>query len=625
MTVRTRIAPSPTGSPHLGTAYIALFNLCFARSSGGQCILRIEDTDRVRSSKVFEERILDALKWLGLSWDEGPDLGGEFGPYRQSERHEIYQHHGKQLLDSGHAFRCFCTPERLNSLRKEQMASNSPLGYDGRCAHLSSAEIEEKLSQQTPCVVRMHMDREGSCIFQDQLRGNIEIEWRQMDMQVLLKSDGMPTYHLACVVDDHMMGISHVIRGEEWINSTPKHLKLYQYFGWKPPVFCHLPLLRNPDQSKLSKRRNPTSIDYYRKSGLLPEALLNYLALIGGAMPNQGEIFTLHELIDAFDIEKVSLGAPIFDVDKLDWLAGQWLRQLSKEELLDRFLDWLPDRHQLIHLVGMVQPRVERFGQVLPKITYLLGDAEKPEAELLQQQGLDMDTLKRLLHYTLLQLSSLEDWSREAVQQALSSLASLMGLKTRLFLKPLFIAISGHKVALPLFDSIAFIGREEALVRLQKTLKSIGGLSRKERERIDKEWHLLNRLRELAEDAESLKEQLCSCDETGERPPADILDSIDANLKALLELSNKARVIAEKKTAGTRGELLQKLCSVETLWTPEQWAMVKESCLPSKRVSEEGTYALAKKWEQLDLQHQALVEESRMLSQNSSFSDSNSG
>ncbi len=290
--VRTRIAPSPTGDPHVGTAYIALFNLCFARQHGGKFILRIEDTDQVRSTKQSEADILEALSWLGLNWDEGPDKGGEFGPYRQSERSDIYKQHVDQLLEDGHAFHCFCSAERLTELRKQQMADQKPLGYDGHCMHLSEAEITEKLNKNVSHVVRMKIPAEGRCIVEDMLRDDVSIDWQQVDMQVLMKSDGLPTYHLANVVDDHLMQITHVIRGEEWINSAPKHLLLYKYFGWEAPVLCHMPLLRNADKSKLSKRKNPTSIGYYQRMGYLPEAVCNYLGMMGWSMPDErGDVF----------------------------------------------------------------------------------------------------------------------------------------------------------------------------------------------------------------------------------------------------------------------------------------------------------------------------------------------
>ncbi|MEL0288857.1 MAG: glutamate--tRNA ligase, partial [Gammaproteobacteria bacterium] len=339
--VRTRVAPSPTGDPHVGTAYMALFSYCFAKQHGGEFVLRIEDTDAARSTAASEKKILDSLKWLGLDWDEGPDVGGPCGPYRQSERLEIYRSHVDQLLSQGDAFHCFCSAEDLDAMRKEQMAAGQTARYDGRCASLTDAEVSAKLDAGEPSVVRMKVPGEGACQFDDQLRGSISIDWSQVDMQVLLKGDGFPTYHLAVVVDDHLMGITHIIRGEEWINSAPKHQLLYQYFGWEMPELIHMPLLRNPDKSKLSKRKNPTSISFYKDMGYLPEAMLNYLGMLGWSMPNEEEKFSLDEMVAAFDIQRISMGAPVFDVEKLTWLNGRWLREnLSDDAFIDRLIEW---------------------------------------------------------------------------------------------------------------------------------------------------------------------------------------------------------------------------------------------------------------------------------------------
>ena len=287
-------------------------------------ILRIEDTDQARSTKNSEDAILDALKWLGLEWDEGPDCGGEYGPYRQSERLEMYQAAVQRLLELGHAYRCFCTPERLDTLRKEQIANKETPRYDGHCLSLSQEQIQEKIDRGEPYVIRMKVPAEGECVFLDELRGEVRIDWKQIDHQIIQKSDGFPTYHLANVVDDHAMQISHVIRGEEWISSTPKHVLLYQQLGWEPPVFAHLPLLRNPDKSKLSKRKNPTGIFYYRDAGFLPEAMLNYLGMMGYTLPDQREVFSVTELAESFEIKRMSLGGPIFDSAKLKWLNGRY-------------------------------------------------------------------------------------------------------------------------------------------------------------------------------------------------------------------------------------------------------------------------------------------------------------
>lgn len=307
-TVRTRIAPSPTGDPHVGTAYIALFNYCFAKQHGGEFILRIEDTDQLRSTRESEQQIFDALRWLGIEWNEGPDVGGPHGPYRQSERGEIYAKYAKELVDAGHAFYCFCTAEELEQMRAEQQARGETPRYDGRALLLSAEEVQRRLDAGEPHVIRMKVPSEGICVVPDMLRGDVEIPWDRMDMQVLMKNDGLPTYFLANVVDDHLMGITHVLRGEEWLPSAPKLIKLYEYFGWEQPKLCYMPLLRNPDKSKLSKRKNPTSVTFYERMGFMPEAMLNYLGRMGWSMPDEREKFSLAEMVEHFDLSRISLG-----------------------------------------------------------------------------------------------------------------------------------------------------------------------------------------------------------------------------------------------------------------------------------------------------------------------------
>lgn len=300
--VRVRVAPSPTGDPHVGTAYQALFNHAFAKRHGGKFVLRIEDTDQARSSLASETAILESLNWLGITWDEGPDVGGQYGPYRQSERLEIYQEHVQQLLTEGHAYRDFSSREELEEHRKEQSQTKEFSTYNRRFRDMNEQDARHRAEAGEAHTVRLRVPLDGDCVMQDVLRGEIRREWALVDDQILLKSDGFPTYHLANVVDDRLMKITHVIRGEEWINSLPKHLLLYQCFGWDPPQFCHLPLLRNNDQNKtkLSKRRNPTSINYYRAAGYLPEALLNFLALMGTSRADGEEKMGVREFVDQF-------------------------------------------------------------------------------------------------------------------------------------------------------------------------------------------------------------------------------------------------------------------------------------------------------------------------------------
>jgi glutamyl-tRNA synthetase len=491
MTVRTRVAPSPTGDPHVGTAYVALINQVFARSQGGQFILRIEDTDVARSTRASERMIIDALRWLGLDWDEGPDVGGNCGSYRQSERREIYRKHADDLLEAGHAFYCFCTPERLDQLRAEQSARGENTGYDGRCLSVDRATSLQRIAAGEAHVVRMKVPTDGICRFVDTLRGEIEIPYSQIDMQVLIKADGYPTYHMAVVVDDHLMRITHILRGEDWISSVPKHVLLYQYFGWEPPVFCHLPLLRNPDGSKLSKRRNPTSINYYRRAGYLPEALINYLGRMGWSMPDQREMFGRDEMIEAFDIKRISLGGPVFDFAKLNWLNGQYIRKLSPHEFLDRVHDWAFRDDQLEQLVPLVQERTERLIDLVPLAAYLIGERRPVTPADFVHKDLQEEDVKRILQFVLWWLDEVREWDRDVLHAGISRLATSMDFKIRDFLFPLFVATSGQSVSLPLFDSMAILGADLTRMRIRDALDVIGGVSKKLAKKWEKDFRTL--------------------------------------------------------------------------------------------------------------------------------------
>ncbi|GJM13064.1 MAG: glutamate--tRNA ligase [Pseudohongiella sp.] len=487
--VRTRIAPSPTGDPHVGTAYIALFNRCFAHQHGGEFVLRIEDTDQQRSTEKSEQDILSSLKWLGLTWDEGPGCEGNAGPYRQSERSQIYSDHIQQLLDNGSAFRCFCTSERLDELRKQQMQDKGQLGYDGHCLSLSEAECESKCANGEEHVIRMKIPDSGECEFKDMLRGEVSISWSQIDMQVLIKSDGMPTYHFANVVDDHLMEISHVIRGEEWINSTPKHILLYQYFGWEMPVFCHMPLLRNPDKSKLSKRKNPTSIRYYEAMGYLPEALLNYLGMMGWTMPSGEEKFSLSEMEASFDINRVSLGGPIFDIEKLDWLNGKYIREeLSDSEFAQRFAAWAFAPEKVEQIVPLLKQRVERFSDVASLGGFFIDGSLEISVEQFHHKSIDAALAAKILQYTLWKLEALEELDRDGVEEQLQSLASKFDLKIRDFLFPLFVALSGKAVSTSVIESIVILGIDITRARIRDAITVLGGISKKQAKALEKEF-----------------------------------------------------------------------------------------------------------------------------------------
>ncbi|MEH6625296.1 MAG: glutamate--tRNA ligase [Motiliproteus sp.] len=492
MTVRTRIAPSPTGDPHVGTAYIALFNLAFARQHGGQFILRIEDTDQTRSTPESEQAILDSMRWLGLEWDEGPDVGGPHGPYRQSERKDSYKDFAMKLVEEGKAFLCYRTSEELNELRAARRAAGIQTALKQSDLALPPEEVDRRMAAGEPYVVRMKVPEEGTCVIDDMLRGAIEMDWAQVDCQILLKSDGMPTYHLANVVDDHLMEITHVIRGEEWISSAPKHRLLYQYFDWDMPKLCHMPLLRNPDKSKLSKRKNPTGITYYQRMGYLPEALLNYLARMGWSMPDESEKFTRQQMFDNFDIQRVSLGGPIFDLEKLSWLNGMWIREeLDAPAFAEKFQQWALNSDYLMPIIPLIQPRVEKFSDVVPLAGFFMsGNLDLNEA-LFEHKTLDKEQIRRVLQFSLWQMESERHWDKDHLYTGLSGLSKAMDLKIRDFLFPLFVAISGTPSSVSVFESMALLGPDMSRARVRSALNLMGAASKKEAKRWEKEFSTL--------------------------------------------------------------------------------------------------------------------------------------
>lgn len=490
--IRTRIAPSPTGDPHVGTAYIALFNMAFARKMGGKFILRIEDTDQTRSTPESEKMILDALRWLGLDWAEGPDVGGEYGPYRQSERGDIYADYAKELVEKGHAFYAFETSEELDQMRNEQREQGLQPKYDGRALNLSEDEVQAKLDAGVPYVIRMKIPEEGICRVQDMLRGEIEIDWTQVDMQVLLKADGMPTYHLANVVDDHLMKITHVIRGEEWINSAPKHILLYQYFGWDMPTLCHMPLLRNPDKSKLSKRKNPTSILYYQRMGYLAESVVNYLGRMGWSMPDEREKFSLDDMVEHFDIQRVSLGGPVFDVEKLSWLNGLWIREdLNPQAFAQKFQEWALNPEYLMQILPLITPRIEKFSDVADVAGFFLKGHLDINATSFDGLKLEDETLRKALQFATWKLESLSKWEKDEIFNAMKSLAQVMEIKPKDFFAPLFVAIAGTTSSVSVFDSMAILGPDISRARLRAAVNAVGSPSKKEGKRWEKEFQAL--------------------------------------------------------------------------------------------------------------------------------------
>lgn len=491
--VRTRVAPSPTGDLHIGNAYTALFSYALAKNRGGEFILRIEDTDRTRSTPESERVILESLRWLGIEWDEGPDVGGPYGPYRQSERTEIYREHCERLLGQGHAYRCFCTPEELDRARREPRTEHAAGGYDKFCSNLPKAEVQSKLDARVPYVVRMRVATDGDCVAKDLLRGEIVTPWKTVDDQVLMKSDGFPTYHLANVVDDHLMAITHIIRGEEWISSAPKHLLLYQCFGWAPPVLCHLPLLRNPDKSKLSKRRNPTSVLYYRETGIVPEALLNYLGLMGYTPPSGEEMFSLGEFVETFDIRRVSLGGPIFDVAKLAWLNGRYLRErLDEKQLLERLKRWKLNDEMWARILPLAQKRIEKLSDLVPLTAFFFADRPEYAPESLIPKNLDGQAVARLLKIAQWEFEKVRAWDKDALHARVAAIAEREGLKMRDAVAPFFVAMTGSASSTPLFESMQILGGDMTRRRIQYALDALAeigfGLSNKQLKALEEHY-----------------------------------------------------------------------------------------------------------------------------------------
>jgi glutamyl-tRNA synthetase len=453
---------------------MALFDYAYARQQGGAFVLRIEDTDRTRYNEASEQRIFAALHWLGLQWDEGPDVGGPDGPYRQSERLPIYAEYSRQLIRDGHAYYCFCTRERLDAMRKAQEAAKLPPKYDRHCLHLSPEEIQAQLDAGIAPAIRLRMPDAGETTFTDLVRGEVSFRNDLQDDPVILKQDGYPTYHFAVVVDDHLMGITHVVRGEEWISSTPKHVVLYNDFGWQLPAFIHMPLLRNADKSKISKRKNHTSLEWYRAQGYLPAALLNYLALQGWSMPDGRETFSLEEFIAAFTWDRVVAGGPIFDLKRLDDLNGQYIRMLSADALIAALEPFLPegaDRALLRQIVPLVQTRLNRLAEFMTLAGFFFADPVTDPA-LLVEKNLGLDRSLALLREARARYAATEPWNTETLEQQSRALAEAAGVKMRQLAEVVRVAITGSKAGPPLFESMEILGRAVCLDRIDLAPRS---------------------------------------------------------------------------------------------------------------------------------------------------------
>ncbi|HUD20361.1 MAG TPA: glutamate--tRNA ligase [Patescibacteria group bacterium] len=458
--VRTRIAPSPTGQDlHIGNAYTALINYVFAKKNNGQFIIRIEDTDRTRFVEGSEARILESLRWLGIPHDEGPDNGGPYAPYRQSERLDIYKKYAEELIAKGHAYYCFCTPERLAEMRQDQEAKHLPPMYDGLCKKLDPKEAKKRAAGGEKHVIRLNVPDDGVSTFHDIIRGDISFENKLIDDQVLLKSDGFPTYHLGVVVDDHIMKITHIIRGEEWISSTPKHILLYQFFGWELPQFAHASLLRNPDKSKLSKRKNPVWVSDYKTKGYLPEAIKNYLATMAWAYPGGKDIFTVLEMTQKFTLEAVQTTAPIFDTEKLRWMNGEYLRMKSDAEIKDLIKNFYTDEKLDDALLINILPLIKDRMKLLSEFKSLAGFFFERPRELerpLQESALKIgrDALNNC------------DWNHDAMEKSIREAAEKGNVKAKDVFMELRVAVTGKTVGPPLLESLEILGKDETLKRL---------------------------------------------------------------------------------------------------------------------------------------------------------------
>lgn len=461
MSVRTRLAPSPTGEDiHIGNLHSALINYVFARKHEGAFVVRIEDTDQVRLVKGSEEQILKSLRAYGLSYDEGPDKDGVYGPYRQSERLETYRIYTKELVDKKAAYYCICSKERLAKLREKQQKEKQIPRYDKHCLAIQE-EVARKVSEGATHVVRMDIPDSKDITFHDVIRGDITINTSNLDDQVLMKSDGFPTYHLAVVVDDNFMKITHVIRGEDWISSTPKHILLYEAFGWEKPVFAHTPLLRNPDKTKLSKRKNPVWAQWYLKQGFLPEAVLNFMALMGWSHPQQKEIFSIDEFTKVFKLEDLQAVAPIFDVVKLEWMNGEYVRRMSPDILatrIDEFYEGKFDKKIIESTIPLIQERIKKLSDYKPLVEFIFDRPTKYQVEL--------KTHKKLITKMHDVLSKLLDWKAEEIGRVMQELAFAENVKNNEFFMILRVVVTGKKISPPLNESMEMLGKKEVLARI---------------------------------------------------------------------------------------------------------------------------------------------------------------
>ena len=481
MTVRTRFAPSPTGYMHIGNLRSALYAYLFARKNKGVFLLRIEDTDQERYVEGAVDVIYETLQSVGMDWDEGPDKGGDYGPYVQSERKALYMPYAEQLIESGHAYRCFCTKEDLEERRAEATARGETFKYDKHCLHLSREEIKGKLTAGIPHVIRQNVPLTGTTTFHDLLFGSITVENSTLDDNVLIKADGMPTYNFANVIDDHMMAITHVMRGMEYLSSAPKYDLLYQAFGWEIPQYIHMPPIMKDAQHKLSKRTGDASFQDLIAKGYLKEAVLNYIALLGWNPGDDREKFTLAELIEAFDISGMSKSPAIFDPMKLTWLNAEYIRALSAEEFTAYAMPYYKEagigHMDTSVLCRILQPRTETFAQISPVVDFFTALDESYDAELFtnKKSKTNPEVSKAVLDLVIPALEALPEWTEEALHSLLIGMAEAQGMKNGTLLWPVRIALAGKLVTPGGAIEIAYLlGREEAMRRLAVGRKKLG-------------------------------------------------------------------------------------------------------------------------------------------------------
>ena len=487
-TVRVRYAPSPTGNPHIGNIRTAMFNWLFARRHGGQFVVRVEDTDQGRITEGAVDHILDGLEWLGIDWDEGPRVGGPYGPYFQSERLERYNSAADKLLASGNAYRCYCSPERVAELRKEQARNKQRQGYDSYCRSLSGEEREANETAGLPSVVRFAMPQSGVTSVEDAIRGHVEWQNELTDDFVLIKTDGFPTYHMAVVVDDHAMQISHVLRAEEWLPSTPRHVQLYRALDLPMPQFGHLPMILGSDRAKLSKRHGATSLMEYRDDGFLPEALINFMALLGWSLDGETEVMSVDAIKDHFTLERVGKPAAIFDLDKLQWMNGVYIRQADTRDLADRVLPYLEyaypdhllpiDREYLLRIVPLVQERLKTLADAPDMLSYFFEDVLEYDAQSLVQRGMDVPSTLAALRRASSDLSEVAaaDFLHENLESLLRATGQELELSGRQFFGALRTAITGRTATPPLFEMMEVMGQDRVVERLTAAVEKLSAV-----------------------------------------------------------------------------------------------------------------------------------------------------